>query len=145
MAVGETIGDAQIRTVNNGPLPGGGLETVDYLPTGAYPFVYPVWGNLLGDPTLHAFPVTPPSSVSLSAEPQGMRVTWANTLPKGDVIIYRLNTDGSQLRIGMATDGTAGVLDPDGTLTSRYMARSTQRIAVPAGTILALSQGVFAD
>lgn len=143
MAVGETIGDAQIRTVNNGPQPGGGLETVDYLPTGAYPFVYPVWGNLLGDPTLHAFPVTPPASVTLVPETDGMRIKWDDKPTIGDVVIYRLDADGTQSRIGMGKDGTSGVLDPEGTLTSRYMARHAQRIAVPAGTILALSQGVF--
>ena len=59
MALGKSIGYSHLRTVNNGTSTFGGAETLEYTPTGQYTWLNPIWVNLLGDPTLHPFPLRP--------------------------------------------------------------------------------------
>jgi len=69
MALGESIGYSHLRTVNNGARSKGGVETLEYTPTGKYPWVNQVWVNLLGDPTLRPFPLE--AVRNLQAEMEG--------------------------------------------------------------------------
>ena len=63
MALGGSIGDVHLRTVNNGVFADPYRESMDYYPPGRYLMRNPVWVNLLGDPTLRGFPLAPPHSV----------------------------------------------------------------------------------
>ncbi|WP_375186431.1 hypothetical protein [Pseudooceanicola sp.] len=146
MAMGETIGAAQMRSVNNGPARGNDLSTTDYLPTGRYPFLHPIWGNLLGDPTLRAFPIQPPGPVTSRPEADGQRITWqASPQPGARYRVYRLAETGPTQLLAETPDHAAGVLDPDGTEDSRYMVRTLAPLDVPAGSLMTLSQGRFTD
>ena len=146
MAMGETIGTAQMRSVNNGPAQGNDLSTTDYLPTGRYPFLHPIWGNLLGDPTLRAFPIQPPGPVTARPEAGGQRITWqASSQPEARYRVYRLSETGPAHLLTETRGPNADVLDPEGTTDSRYMVRTLAPLDVPAGSLMALSQGRFTD
>ena len=93
MALGGTIGDVHMRTVNNGRAADPYRETMDYFPTGNYLWRNPVWVNLLGDPTLRAFMLAPASRVVAHARGRGMGVSWLAS-PDPDTLVYRLYRAG---------------------------------------------------
>ncbi|WP_136637052.1 hypothetical protein [Pseudooceanicola onchidii] len=145
MAMGETIGAAQVRTINNGPSEPRVLASTDYLPTGSYPFVHPIWGNLLGDPTLTAYPIQPVTGVTVARTDGGTRISWTpSPQPGATYRVYRIAADGRATLLDETDGATVNVLDPDGA-APRYMVRAVAPIEVPAGRLIVLSAGQFAD
>lgn len=149
MALGGTIGDVHMATVNNGDATLPYRETMDYFPTGPYLWRNPIWVNLLGDPTLHAFPLAPPSAVKAAIVDEGVAVTWQPS-PDPDVLGYRVfrAPEGSQAFV--AIDG--GILqsglvftDTDPLAQARYMVWAYGKKRVYAGSFFTFSQGRFAD
>lgn len=90
MALGGTIGDVHRRTVNNGDVRQSDYRTaLDYFPTGRYLFRNAVWINLMGDPTLRAFPLAPPTRLVATPSDNGVKLRWeASTDP--DTLGYRV-------------------------------------------------------
>ena len=147
MALGATIGEIHLRTVNNG-LPGRPYRTsMDYWPTGRYIWRNPVWVNLLGDPTLHAFVLAPPTALTAQRTPHGVTLRWTAAADP-DVAAYAVwrRADGGPFvpLAGAARTRATQVTDPDPVAGATYMVRALGRKAVHAGSFHTLSQGVFA-
>jgi hypothetical protein len=150
MALGGSIGEVHWRTVNNGRAAEPYRASMDYFPTGNYLWRNPVWVNLLGDPTLTAFPLASPGRLRLTPEETGVRLTWRAS-PDADVTGYRVYraAPGSMrfeplLRRG-ETITDVQFLDPEGSLDSLYMVRAHGLKDVYAGSFHTFSQGVFSD
>lgn len=145
MAMGETIGAAQRRTVNNGPTDGQ-IASTDYLPSGSYPFFHPIWGNLLGDPTLHAFPVPQVRNLQAERVDDGVRLVWdAPDAAPSSYRIYRENTDGSFDQLAEIDAETTTFTAPaTGESTTRYMVRPVHLRQVHAGSLLIPASGTIA-
>lgn len=144
MALGRTMGEAQFRTVNNGRASTQDPADTEYRPTGRYPFTNSIWLNLLGDPTLHAFPVNPPSGLEALQADDGVRLTW--TAPPDGALGYRLYraADGGDFTpIGPELIEAQAFTDPEGRPGQRYMLRAMALKRVHAGSFRALSQGIF--
>ncbi|MDJ0994255.1 MAG: C25 family cysteine peptidase [Dinoroseobacter sp.] len=148
MALGGTIGLAHLKTVNNGRKDGEYREAMEYIPTGKYLWRNPIWVNLMGDPTLRAFPTVPPSAVQVEPDPSGAIVRWTES---GDpdlvgYTVYRQATDGASFAAisEVLPAGTREFVDPEGTTTTLYMLRAVSRKVVAAGSFFSLSQGAFA-
>jgi len=149
MALGGTIGDVHMRTVNNGLADLPYRETMDYFPTGQYLWRNPVWVNLLGDPTARGFVLAPPSQVSAQTDGQGVTVTWTPSADPDTVgyQVYR-NQNGGQvftLVSGNVPLTSAEFRDPAPVPNALYMVRSYGLKDVYAGSFYTLSQGVFAQ
>lgn len=147
MALGGTIGDVHLHTVNNGQAARPYRETMDYFPTGRYLWRNPVWVNLLGDPTARAFPLSPPSDVVAQPAGSGMAISWKAS-PDPDTVAYRLYRATAQdpdfLPLGGAGDVQAtSFLDPAPPEGARYMVRAHGLKNVYAGSFHSLSQGAF--
>ena len=146
MALGGTVGEMHRRTVNNGESARPYRETMDYYPTGNYLWRNPVWVNLLGDPTLHAFPLAPPGPVTAEETPEGVRVAWAAS-PDPAATGYRVfrAAPGSAefLPLTEAPQEALSLLDPDPVPGARYMVRAHGLRDVYAGSFFVYSQGVF--
>ncbi|MEP1356286.1 MAG: hypothetical protein ABJX32_04200 [Tateyamaria sp.] len=148
MALGGTIGDVHMRTVNNGEAERPYRETMDYFPTGSYFWRNPVWVNLLGDPTTRAFMLAPPTDVRVSHSDDGNRITWQAS-PDRDTLGYRLfrAPADSQIFSPVETDGDVleelSFLDREGAADARYMVRAYGLKDVYAGSFYSLSQGAF--
>lgn len=146
MALGGTIGEVHQRTVNNGQAMAPYRRSMDYYPTGDYLWRNPVWVNLLGDPTLGAFPLAPPSDLTVRAEGTGLALGWAPS-PDPDVTgyrVYRAGADGVFAPLHPEPLATPGLVDPAPVAGARYMVRATGRKTVHAGSFHTLSQGIFA-
>jgi hypothetical protein len=148
MALGDTIGEVHRRTVNNGRAETPYRETMDYYPTGNYLWRNPVWVNLLGDPTLRAFMLTPPTQVIAEATAQGVRLSWdASADP--DVTgyqVWRAAGDGADF---LPLDGgevttSLSFTDPAPVPEARYMVRALGVKDVYAGSFRTFSQGAYA-
>ena len=147
MALGGTIGEAHMRTVNNGRAAAPYRETMDYFPTGGYLWRNPVWVNLLGDPTLRAFPLRPPSNVKAETTDRGVELTW-DAPEDPDVLGYKVYRATRANAAFTAISGSAPISEPaftdsageDGAL---YMVRSYGLKRVYAGSFYTLSQGAF--
>jgi hypothetical protein len=148
MALGKSIGYSHLRTVNNGTASFGGAQTLEYTPTGDYTWVNPIWVNLLGDPTLHPFPlpsVTHPQAEMLDGT---VKISWtaADTEVKVQYRVYRaldrfgpykpLNT--AQLHSGHQ------YVDQNPVVGAWYMVRAHALKEVYAGSFHTFSQGAFA-
>ena len=81
MALGHSIGYSHLRTVNNGRLSQGGLDTREYTPTGYYPWLNPVWVNLLGDPTLRPFPLASVKDLHVEKKQNAVELSWTEANP----------------------------------------------------------------
>lgn len=147
MALGGTIGDVHMRTVNNGEAAKPYRETMDYFPTGSYLWRNPIWVNLLGDPTLSAFPLAPPGAVTLQPGAGSIALSWSPS-PDPDTLGYRVfralpqsktftALAGSELLTGTSFTDTAPV---DG---ARYMVRAYGLKNVYAGSFYTFSQGAY--
>lgn len=144
MALGRTIGDAQRRTANNQTLTDG---LADYMPTGKHRLMAPIWLNLMGDPTLHAFPVLPAADLKAVPQNHGMTLTWQAS-PDARLQgyrLYRAGRDGMYHPIGPDLIAAEQFTDPAPTPDARYMLRALAFKEVHAGTLLMLSQGVFSE
>lgn len=148
MALGGSIGQAHLRTVNNGMVERPYRESMDYFPTGVYLFRNSVWVNLLGDPTLRAFPLAPAQRLFAQTVASGVRLTWTAS-PDPDVLGYRIfrAAAGSE-NFKVLDDGklltTLEFTDAAPEQNSRYMVRAYGLKQVYAGSFYTFSQGVFA-
>jgi hypothetical protein len=137
-----------MRTVNNGVATQPYRTSMDYWPTGRYIWQNPIWVNLLGDPTLHAFMLAPPTALSARKDTQSVMLTWTQT-PDPDVegyVVYRIAQDGLMTLLNsgneLIADGRFEDRDPSPDAT--YMVRAYGLKSVHAGSFYTLSQGVFA-
>ncbi len=146
MALGGSIGDVHFATVNNGPWYFGDYQdAVDYYPMGNYLWRAPVWVNLLGDPTLRAFPLTPPAGLSGEIDSGTAILRW-RTADAADVLGYqvlRLNTETDRFEpiSGLLED--SHFEDTAWRPGYRYMVRSYGLKQVYAGSFYTWSQGGF--
>jgi hypothetical protein len=146
MALGGSIGDVHLRTVNNGAAEKPYRDSMDYFPTGRYMMRNVVWVNLLGDPTLRAFPLAPPGAVTLQP---GARLSWAAS-PDPDTIgyhVFRAPPDGTRFErlTGAEPLQTLSFTDQDPVPRARYMVRAYGLKEVQAGSFYTFSQGVEAS
>jgi hypothetical protein len=149
MALGGTIGEVHLRTVNNGRAESPYRETMDYFPTGKYLWRNPVWVNLLGDPTARAFPLQPASDVVARRTTGGMELSWQAS-PDPDTTSYRLYRATAQDPAFQPLEGAAEVrglsfLDPAPPEGARYMVRAHGLKDVYAGSFHTLSQGAVSQ
>jgi hypothetical protein len=147
MALGGTIGEVHRRSLNNGPVDGAYPEEFEYVPTGQYVFRQPVWVNLLGDPTLGAYPLAPPGDPVLQGQGAGAVLTWEAS-PDGDTRgyrVFRLAEGGSHAE---PVGGTHLLEGGDLTLEADeeagpYLVRSFGLKETPAGSFYTYSQGAY--
>ncbi len=143
-----TDGDVHFATVNHGPWYFGDYQdAVDYYPMGNYLWRAPVWVNLLGDPTLRAFPLAPPAGLSSEVNSGTAILRWP-TADAADVLGYQV------WRLDMEIDRfepISGLLkeshfkDTAWRPGYRYMVRSYGLKQVYAGSFYTWSQGVFCN
>jgi hypothetical protein len=147
MALGGSIGDVHMRTVNNGRVDKPYRESMDYFPTGLYLWRNPVWVNLLGDPTLSAFPLAPPQAVQTARAAAGVTLSW-NASPDPDTLGYHVfragpgSTDFEPLTRDEPVE-TLSFTDPDPIENARYMVRAYGLKMVYAGSFYTYSQGAL--
>jgi len=148
MALGKSIGYSHLRTVNNGISSKGRAGTLEYTPTGNYTWVNPVWVNLLGDPTIHPFPLEPVKNLRAESLEGSVQLNWAEADTEA----------GAQYRIyrGLDRFGPYQALNPEELHTGHqyvdlnpvpgawYMVRAHSIKEVYAGSFYTFSQGTFA-
>lgn len=148
MALGKSIGYSHLRTVNNGTRTFGGEETLEYTPTGDYTWINPIWVNLLGDPTIHPFPLQPVKELRAEMRGDGVHLSWAK--PN--------DTEEIQYRVYRASDrfgpfqplnpsklhSRNEYVDPNPIPGAWYMVRAHALKEVYAGSFYTFSQGKFA-
>ncbi|MCL2032946.1 MAG: glycoside hydrolase family 99-like domain-containing protein, partial [Methanomassiliicoccaceae archaeon] len=145
MALGETIGYSVMLTQNNygiitGTSPYGSPNT---------PYISNVSNahiNLIGDPTLHMYPVLPATDLQASGTTNGTHLQWTASADSAitDYYIYgATNKDGpyTRLAIVQGTDWTHA--DPGS--TRYYMVRASQLTTTGSGSFYNLSQGMIAE
>jgi hypothetical protein len=146
MALGGTIGDVHMRTVNNGVATQPYRTSMDYWPTGQYIWQNPIWVNLLGDPTLRAFMLAAPTALSARKDTQGVMLTWTLDPDVEGYLVYRIAQNGAMTLLNsgnqLITDGRFEDRDPSPDAT--YMVRAYGLKSVYAGSFYTLSQGTFA-
>ncbi len=147
MALGATIGECHRRIVNNGFDPSGRLEYVPHDDFGN-DFRHGVWINLMGDPTLHAFPEAPVSDLVATSAASGVDLAWS--APTGGTPLgYRIFRATERLGPYVAIDGDqiqadTTFTDPTPPAGAWYMVRAAYRTEVAAGSLNQLGQGAFA-
>ncbi|MEO0363501.1 MAG: hypothetical protein AAF322_20430, partial [Pseudomonadota bacterium] len=126
----------------------GGMESLEYAPTGGYQWINPVWVNLLGDPTLTAFPLAPPGDLSVAREGGGATLTWSPPSDASEV--------GYRVLRAPDCGGPFAALNPDVLLEATrfddrtapeeacYMVRAHGLRTVYAGSFFAFSGGTAA-
>ena len=144
MALNETIGQAQMRTVNNGDA-ALGLGSRDYGLTGNYDWINPVWVNLMGDPTLHPFPQPPATDFTARREDDGVRLEWRLPEEATSALLYRAEAETGPYDL-IAEDVTGGSFsDAAAPEAAWYMMRAKGLAQVHAGSVYRLSTGRFAS
>jgi hypothetical protein len=148
MALGKSIGYSHMRTVNNGSFSQGGYDSREYVPTGNYPWINPVWVNLLGDPTLRPFPAEPVQRLRARAVGDSVQLDWADA-QAGAGRQYRIYRAAA--RFGPYTvlnpgelHGDLGYIDKNPIPGAWYMVRARSLKQVHAGSFYRYSQGAFA-
>lgn len=151
MALGGTIGDVHMRTVNNGNVRERDYrKALDYFPTGRYLFRNAVWVNLMGDPTLRAFPLAPPTSLVAEPDPTSgaVKLRWQASVDP-DVLGYRVyrraagRSDFEPLTPNaLITDTAFSDTSADGG-SFLYMVRAYGLKQVYAGSFYTYSQGAM--
>ncbi len=148
MALGRSIGYSHLRTVNNGARSKGGVETLEYTPTGNYTWVNPIWVNLLGDPTLHPFPLAPVRNLRAEMLEGSVQLNWAkaDTAAGVQYRVYRaLDRFGPYQALNPSKLHTGHqYVDPNPVPGAWYMVRSHSLKKVYAGSFYTFSQGAFA-
>ena len=147
MALGGTIGDVHMRTVNNGRAKEPYQQSMDYFPPGRYLMRNSVWVNLLGDPTLRAFMLAPPRDVTARTAGQGVALSWTPS-PDPDTQGYRIfraakDSDDFTLLSGPDPITQTVFTDESPLPDGRYMVRAYGLKRVYAGSFYTLSQGVY--
>ena len=148
MALGKSVGYSHLRTVNNGTSTFGGPETLEYTLTGNYTWLNPIWVNLLGDPTLHPFPLQPVKNLRTEMRDDSVHLNWteADTEAEMQYRVYRaLDRFGpyQPLNPSKLHSGHQYV-DPNPVPGAWYMVRAHSLKTVYAGSLFTFSQGVFA-
>jgi hypothetical protein len=146
MALGKPVGYSHMRTVNNGSRTQGNADSLEYTPTGVYTWLNPVWVNLLGDPTLHAFPLQPVSNLRAEPSAGGVQLEWEPAEPGMQYRVYRAEDRyGPYQPLNSATliDETS-YLDAGPVTGAWYMVRAHALKEVYAGSFFMFSQGTFA-
>ncbi len=149
MALGGSVGEVHLRTVNNGRAAENYRSSMDYFPTGKYLWRNPVWVNLLGDPTLRAFPLAPVSGVTTRKAENGTELSWTAS-PDADTIgygVWRAPADSSDFMLisGDTPLTETRFTDPAPREGARYMIRAYGLKQVYAGSFYTWSQGAFAS
>lgn len=149
MALGGSIGDVHMRTVNNGHAADPYRESMDYFPTGQYMMRNGIWVNLLGDPTLRAFPLAPPLKATTSPTPDGIKLTW-HPSPDPDTQGYRIfRTSGGENTLTPlgSTDAITATtyVDTDPQEGAGYMVRAYGLKNVYAGSFHLFSKGILSS
>lgn len=147
MALGLPIGYSHFRMVNNGY---NSSNILDYTEQDDFgnSYRHAVWINLMGDPTLRAFPMTPPANLTATDNGGSIGLDWS--APAGGAVdgykVYRSNN-----RLGPYLPLQGGTLVTGTTLTDNspaprawYMVRAQRLEPVAAGSFHNLSQGTFA-
>jgi len=146
MALGGSIGDVHMRTVNNGIATQPYADSMDYYPTGLYLLRNPVWVNLLGDPTVRAFPLGPPTAFRAQTVDGAVQLSW-NAATDPDVSGYVVSASDADGRMSVISGATpimgTELIDP--VPRQLYMIRAIGLKQVHAGSFQALSQGVLAN
>jgi len=146
MALGKPIGYSHLRTVNNGKRSFGGADDLEYTPTGKYTWLNPIWVNLLGDPTLHPFPLNPVQKLLAKKNKNGVQLSWGkpNTESVVQYRVYRaLNRLGPYERLNPSDLLSENqFFDPNPITNSWYMIRAYSLKEVYAGSFYTFSQGV---
>ncbi|MEM6407036.1 MAG: Ig-like domain-containing protein [Pseudomonadota bacterium] len=146
MALGGTIGEAHLRTVNNGRAEESYRDSMEYFPTGRYLWRNPIWVNLLGDPTLRAFMLAPPHSPSAKRDGARVALGWSGS-PDRDTLgyhVYRSIGDGAFEEIAQLGEDARSFIDETAPQNARYMIRAKGIKNVAAGSFFTLSQAAFA-
>ena len=149
MALGRSIGYSHLRTVNNGVISKGGPETLEYTPTGNYPWINPIWVNLLGDPTLRPFPAAPVRDLRARAAGDSVQLDWIEP-DSGTDTGYRIYRAGNRLGPYQALNSAKLLkdnryIDENPIPEAWYMVRSHSLKKVHAGSFYRYSQGAFAS
>jgi hypothetical protein len=147
LALGKSIGYSHLRTVNNGSLSQGGPATLEYRPTGNYPWVNPIWVNLLGDPTLRPFPSVPVRDLQAHAVGESVRLEWQDAESGRQYRVYRAaERFGPYMALNPdALHGEQSYIDDDPEPGAWYMVRAHSLQQVYAGSFYHYSQGAFAS
>ncbi|MCP4471145.1 MAG: hypothetical protein GY815_10740 [Gammaproteobacteria bacterium] len=147
MALGKSIGYSHLRTVNNGALSQGGIESLEYTPTGEYPWVNPIWVNLLGDPTLRPFPLQPVRNLQAESRDGSVHLEWTGADSEADTRyrIYRAEQRFGPYRALNPVELHDGnrYVDNDPIPDTWYMVRAHSLKKVHAGSLYRYSQGSF--
>ncbi len=143
MALNETIGQAQMRTANNGDVTKGMLETREYGLTGNYDWINPVWVNLIGDPTLRPFPQRPATGFTATRDGNRVLLDWRLPDDAETVIVYRAEHRQGPYTVIADDHSGADFTDPDAPENAWYMLRAKGLAQVNAGSVYRLSDGVF--
>lgn len=147
MALGGTIGDVHMRTVNNGRAEGPYREMMDYYPTGQYLWRNPIWVNLLGDPTARAFPLAPATQLRAVQTDLGVALSWTASDDE-DVMGYKVYRASGRMPDFVLLTGDKLVsgtdfLDVPAPSDAHYMVRAYGKKDVYAGSFFTFSQGAF--
>ena len=140
MALGQSIGQMQLITSNNGAGGIGYPAGMDYVPTGGYPWRAPIWTNLLGDPTLHAFPLAPPRDLTAVAKEGHVELNWQGDAER--YLLLRSSPEGAFAPLSTITGATRFV-DETPMPGARYQLRALGKQEVYAGSFFTASQGIF--
>jgi len=148
MALGRSIGYSHLRTVNNGSSSKGGAGTLEYTPTGDYTWVNPIWVNLLGDPTIHSFPLEPVRDLRAKMLGGSVQLNWAEADSEAEVR-YRVYRGLDRLGPFQALNPSElhnghQYIDPNPLPGAWYMVRAHSLKEVYSGSFYTFSQGVFA-
>lgn len=141
MALGHSIGQVQMITVNNGAEGTRYPHDMDYVPTGSYPWRAPIWANLLGDPTLHAFPLTPPRAFGATLDQGRVVLDWQGEADR--FLLLRSTPEGNFTPLASLTGDVQRYVDDSPVAGARYQLRALGRQEVYAGSFHTASQGVF--
>lgn len=147
MALDKSIGYSHLRTVNNGSRIFGGADSLEYTPTGKYTWLNPVWVNLLGDPTLHPFPLKSVKKLRAKIFDGGVQLNWIEEGTDSAVHyrVYRaLDRFGPYQALnssGLLTEHQ--FIDPNPVAGAWYMVRAHALKEVYAGSFYTFSQGAF--
>lgn len=141
MALGWPIGRLQQITVNNGARSGRYPDGMDYVPTGILPWRAPIWVNLLGDPTLSAFPLAPPERFEALTQEAKVTLRW-----HGKAERYQLlrAVPGEDYKI-LGETKDQSFIDVNPVPDARYQLRALDKQMVYAGSFRTASQGIFAQ
>jgi hypothetical protein len=132
MAIGETLGEGQLRSVNYPNLPSD--------------FTTRVLG-IMGDPTLRLFPIAPPGAVTAANVGQNVTLTW-NPSPESTAqyYVYRSTNgmDGQFLRLTASPISSTAYTDTNAPSGQKvYKVRCLRTVVSGCGSYTNLSQAIF--